>query len=444
MRRLRALRKMASPLFKLNLDPSNRTDPGVLFSGTSQELVHALSKVDPDMAAAPMPPDGLCNFIESNAALLRENGVDAQVDRSGTQVRITLRALSHRSHDTGSVTQHQEPEPPPQASYVPETRDNAPAPVLTSAGADSERPTLVPNSQDLTSSSPAPSNSARHQEPLENRSSLPPSTANTEGSRGAQIPWLSESAEPRQVRAIRRESPLAIASMQPVTFGSLYTADSEMEASGPSGRKHWVVGVIAVLMLLVVGLVTWVVVDRLNLGGRTESLALIDSLAAGQPTDNTKRGVRARSNSQRETPQGPVDIGSLFREASGQRISGAQYQLGRAYAEGRAVKRDKVSAYVWLVLARSNGDPDAESLLSTLAPELSVSDRRTIRLALANMYSRGVGVEPDLIAAYIWLNLAEAAGASEAAERKQELEPKLSGGQIAWANTRSLELLRAN
>lgn len=52
----------------------------------------------------------------------------------------------------------------------------------------------------------------------------------------------------------------------------------------------------------------------------------------------------------------------------------AQYSAGLIYAEGRGVKRDLASAYMWLSIADRQGDEDARLLLHILAPTMSEED----------------------------------------------------------------------
>jgi len=52
----------------------------------------------------------------------------------------------------------------------------------------------------------------------------------------------------------------------------------------------------------------------------------------------------------------------------------AQYGAGLIYAEGRGVRRDLASAFMWLSLARQMGDQDATLLLHALAPTMTQED----------------------------------------------------------------------
>lgn len=52
----------------------------------------------------------------------------------------------------------------------------------------------------------------------------------------------------------------------------------------------------------------------------------------------------------------------------------AQYGAGLICAEGRGVRRDLASAFMWLSLAEQKGDEDASLLLHALAPTMSPDD----------------------------------------------------------------------
>src|SRR5207237_1490048 len=107
----------------------------------------------------------------------------------------------------------------------------------------------------------------------------------------------------------------------------------------------------------------------------------------------------------------------------------AQLQLGTAYALGRGVPADPVTGYTWLTLAFANGDEQAESLIRELTRKLSQSEIARIRWNLGEMYANGVGVHPDKVTAYMWHLLAEFAGETRSRIARSQLDPTMTADQ---------------
>jgi TPR repeat protein len=60
-----------------------------------------------------------------------------------------------------------------------------------------------------------------------------------------------------------------------------------------------------------------------------------------------------------------------FQKAALQDHAAAQIMLASLYAQGRGAAKDLPAAYAWLTLARSHGDPRAESYRDALTPQLT-------------------------------------------------------------------------
>ncbi len=58
------------------------------------------------------------------------------------------------------------------------------------------------------------------------------------------------------------------------------------------------------------------------------------------------------------------------------------------------------------------------------------------------IYSTGMGVETDLVAAHKWFNLAALKGSNEAKDRRREIAEQLSTAEIAEAQKAAREWLR--
>lgn len=63
---------------------------------------------------------------------------------------------------------------------------------------------------------------------------------------------------------------------------------------------------------------------------------------------------------------------------------------------------------------------------------------------LGIMFSSGLGVETDLIAAHKWFNLAAATGDNEATQYRREVAREMSEADIAEAQRAAREWLRAH
>src|SRR5438132_344293 len=130
-----------------------------------------------------------------------------------------------------------------------------------------------------------------------------------------------------------------------------------------------------------------------------------------------------------------------FQQAALSGDPNAQFELGTAYALGRGVPADPVVAYTWLTLAFANGDEQAEGLIRELTRKLSQSEIARIRWNLGEMYANGVGVHPDKVTAYMWHLLAEFAGETRSRIARSQLDPTMTADQKSEANARASQWL---
>lgn len=159
---------------------------------------------------------------------------------------------------------------------------------------------------------------------------------------------------------------------------------------------------------------------------------------AQEPADSRSRAAGARDNSDAS------ELKRLMREAGQERQPAAQHELGTRYAEGHGVTPDKVKASAWLVLAWSNGHKPSQATLRALTSNLSEVELQKVRMAVADMYSSGIGVPVDLVAAHSWFSLAEVAGSAEATVRKKEVEARMTPEEIERAQTRTTAWLSSH
>ena len=110
-----------------------------------------------------------------------------------------------------------------------------------------------------------------------------------------------------------------------------------------------------------------------------------------------------------------------FRLAADQGDADAQSNLGVMYANGEGVLEDDPEAVKWLRLAADQGVAAAQFNLGV-------------------MYANGGGLPEDYVLGYAWLNLAATQGSETAREYKDDLQERMTAGQIAQAEEMSATL----
>jgi putative methionine-R-sulfoxide reductase with GAF domain len=115
----------------------------------------------------------------------------------------------------------------------------------------------------------------------------------------------------------------------------------------------------------------------------------------------------------------------------------SQFQLATALADGSGIAKDPVAAYVWYIVANSSGQQDPSGKLALLSQSLTARQIAEVRIKLAEMFWKGVGVEQDRMAAYTWLVLAEAAGSPQATHEQHALAKEMTSSQIHAAKQRA-------
>jgi len=170
--------------------------------------------------------------------------------------------------------------------------------------------------------------------------------------------------------------------------------------------------------------------------------AAVSGKQRGTPVGNEHTNLtdNARERSQEQKP--PVESALDLVQAARSGDPNAQLELGTAYALGRGVPADPVIGYTWLTLAFANGDQQAESLIRELTRKLSQSEIAHIRWNLGEMYANGVGVHPDKVTAYMWHLLAEFAGETRSRIARSQLDPTMTADQKSEANARAAQWLR--
>jgi putative methionine-R-sulfoxide reductase with GAF domain len=156
----------------------------------------------------------------------------------------------------------------------------------------------------------------------------------------------------------------------------------------------------------------------------------VTDAAAAQPTTEPK------SQEPDGIPQNATGMADL-QAAARAGDSSAQLQLATALAEGNGIAKSAVAAYVWYIVANRSGQQDPRGQLPLLSQTLSARQIAEVRIKLAEMFWKGVGVEQDRLTAYTWLVLAEAAGSPQAIHQQHALAKEMTSSQIHTAKQRA-------
>jgi TPR repeat protein len=151
---------------------------------------------------------------------------------------------------------------------------------------------------------------------------------------------------------------------------------------------------------------------------------------------------------------------SVFQKAAERGDAAAQYNLGVMYDRGEGVAHDPKQAVAWYRKAAEQGHASAQYLMGIMYdigkevaqdPKQAVSwwqkaaEQRNAaaQYKLGFMYNVGRGVEQDNTETLKWWNIASANGNEDAKKGRDILEKKMSREQIAEAQRRSSEWLKA-
>lgn len=121
--------------------------------------------------------------------------------------------------------------------------------------------------------------------------------------------------------------------------------------------------------------------------------------------------------------------------------SSAQITLADAYRMGRGVNADPVQACAWLIIAEANHNDDAKAPLRELTARMSAQQIAGTRYELGRMYAAGRGVRADRVSAYMWFVLADEAGSPEAPQAMAILRSLMTPEQVQDANQRASDWL---
>ena len=122
----------------------------------------------------------------------------------------------------------------------------------------------------------------------------------------------------------------------------------------------------------------------------------------------------------------------------------AQVSIADRYSHGDGVPLDKVKAAAWYIVAGAHGSDRAKRESVLITRDLPQFEIAQIRFNVGKMYSDGIGGRPDLVAAYSWFALAQAAGDVRASAEQEKLERIMSSAQVSEAFHRASSWLAAH
>ena len=228
------------------------------------------------------------------------------------------------------------------------------------------------------------------------------------------------------------------------TLEALFSSQSDSTREWRSSRLRQAVMPV-LLSIVALGLalaIAYALLSRRGLSAHT----------ATQPTVGEQRGAVTRDVRTRVIANGADNVtlittpspepSSQVLQAARSGDANAQLELGTAYATGRGVPEDFVTAYTWLTLAFANGNKQAKSLISELTRRLDSAEIARIRWNIGEMYADGIGVPQDNVTAYMWHLLAEISGETRSRVARERLARSMTADQKSEAQARASEWLR--
>jgi localization factor PodJL len=122
----------------------------------------------------------------------------------------------------------------------------------------------------------------------------------------------------------------------------------------------------------------------------------------------------------------------------------AQISLADRYRKGDGLRADKVKAAAWYIIAGAHGNERAKRESVSITHGLPQYEIGEIRFNVGKMYSDGIGGRRDLVSAYSWFALAQAAGDVRAQAEQDKLEHVMTDAQISEAFHRASGWLAAH
>jgi len=175
-------------------------------------------------------------------------------------------------------------------------------------------------------------------------------------------------------------------------------------------------------------------------------LLIVVIAAAATIKVQQRRFIARRDHANLPAPQPMAaddsSVTELMASAQAGSVAG-QAELAQRYAEGNGVAPDKVMACVWYIIAGAKGDTSAKASAVALSHSLRANEIAQIRFNVGKLYVQGTAVPRDLVTAYSWFALAQAAGDVRAGTEQEKLEAIMNPQQVAEGLQRARDWMMA-
>ncbi|MFZ0559900.1 MAG: hypothetical protein WAM55_11525 [Methylovirgula sp.] len=177
-----------------------------------------------------------------------------------------------------------------------------------------------------------------------------------------------------------------------------------------------------------------------------------DSEAAAEAGDPKAQFLLATNYAEgRRVPRNFTAAAAWYAKAAAQGLAPAQYRLGSFYEKGLGVTRDLNRARDWYQKAAELGNIRAMHNLAVLAadggddgrPDYATAAQwfkkaaeygvRDSQYNLAVLLARGLGVQQNFVAAYMWFSIVAAQGDDDAARKRDDVGARLNANELATA-----------
>ncbi len=190
-----------------------------------------------------------------------------------------------------------------------------------------------------------------------------------------------------------------------------------------------------------------------------ELTRLIQRASEGNASAQNDLGIRYLVG--RGVVQDYEEAARWLRAAAAQDMTNAQYNLGVLYDSGRGVAQDPTQALFWFHSAAENGHGRAQMAMAAAYasgrgidrnPEMArnwleqaaESNIGEAQLSLANILATTPETHQSLVDALFWYKVADANGIAQAAERADQVSPRLTPDERAGVNARVSHFVSKN
>jgi hypothetical protein len=228
--------------------------------------------------------------------------------------------------------------------------------------------------------------------------------------------------------------------MQPLSLGPLGSQRSFL--SGERGRPRMLVLVVAGLL----GISAFFLIHNAHHNSdRARGSAPVATAATSGPARVIAQppDLPAKSSEYETDNVASAPVRKLIKSAASGDVE-AQISVADRYAKGDGVRADEVKAAAWYIIAGAHGNERAKRESVLITHDLPQFEIAEIRFNVGKMYSDGIGGQRDLVAAYSWFALAQAAGDVRAQSEQEKLEHIMTDAQISEAFHRASGWLAAH